>query len=62
MKSIISNYGIEIVLGMAFTVLAFILFRVIYYGCIKKLNQRTSFRHHKSLDDGHPNLEIEPSL
>jgi len=36
MESIFSNYGIEIVVGMIFTVLAFLLFRVIYYGCIKK--------------------------
>jgi len=36
MESIFSNYGIEIVVGMILTVLAFLLFRVIYYGCIKK--------------------------
>jgi hypothetical protein len=36
MESVFSNYGIEIVVGMIFTVLAFLLFRVIYYGCIKK--------------------------
>ena len=62
MESIFSNYGIEIVVGMIFTVLAFLLFRVIYYGCIKKWNQRATFKHQKSLDDDHPNLEIEQSL
>ena len=44
MESIFSNYGIEIVVGMIFTVLAFLLFRVIYYGCIKKWKSKSSLR------------------
>jgi len=36
MEYIFSNYGIEIVVGMIFSVLLFIFLRVLYFGYIKK--------------------------
>jgi len=40
MESIFSNYGIEIVLGMIFSVLVFIFLRIIYFSYVNKESRK----------------------
>ena len=41
MKEVFSNYGIEIVVGMIFTVLATLFYRVIYFSYFHKKDEES---------------------